>query len=69
MGFAWCAYIVVDGKTTFAPPDFLPDLSVEGTPAHGIFFIDEIDTAEGDMVNALMPLLYEGKVSSNYTTA
>tara|TARA_Y100001938_G_scaffold145625_1_gene222682 strand:+ start:1507 stop:2610 length:1104 start_codon:yes stop_codon:yes gene_type:complete len=53
-------------KTTFAPPDFLPDLSVEGTPAHGVFFIDEIDKAEGDMVNALMPLLYEGKVSSNY---
>lgn len=58
---------IVDGKTTFAPPDFLPDLSVEGTPAHGVFFIDEIDKAEGDMVNALMPLLYEGKVSSNYT--
>tara|TARA_R110002020_G_scaffold157450_5_gene340259 strand:- start:900 stop:2000 length:1101 start_codon:yes stop_codon:yes gene_type:complete len=54
-------------KTTFAPPDFLPDLNVEGTPAHGIFFIDEIDKAEGDMVNALMPLLYEGKISSNYT--
>ena len=53
---------IVDGKTTFATPDFLPDLSVEGTPAHGIFFMDEIDTAQGDMVNACMPLIYEGKV-------
>tara|TARA_R100001530_G_scaffold7336_1_gene8062 strand:- start:2466 stop:3575 length:1110 start_codon:yes stop_codon:yes gene_type:complete len=53
-------------KTIFAAPDFLPDLSVEGTPAHGIFFIDEIDKAQGDMVNALMPLLYEGK-TGGYT--
>ena len=55
---------IVEDKTTFATPDFLPDLSVPGTPEHGIFFIDEIDKAKGDMVNALMPLLYEGKAGS-----
>jgi hypothetical protein len=51
-------------KTAFATPDFLPDLSVPGTPEHGIFFIDEIDKAKGDMINAMMPLLYEGKAGS-----
>jgi hypothetical protein len=55
---------IVEGKTTFAAPEFLPDLSVPGTPEHGIFFIDEADKAKGDMVNALMPLAYEGGVGS-----
>ena len=55
---------IVEGKTVFAAPEFLPDLSVPGTPEHGIFFIDEADKAKGDMVNALMPLAYEGGVGS-----
>ena len=55
---------IVEGKTTFAAPEFLPDLSQPGTPAFGIFFVDEIDKAEGDMVNAMMPLINEGKLGS-----
>tara|TARA_Y100001972_G_C7651145_1_gene327429 strand:- start:258 stop:1337 length:1080 start_codon:yes stop_codon:yes gene_type:complete len=51
-------------KTVFKQPEFLPDLSVPGTPANGIFLVDEIDKAKGDMVNACMPLIAEGKVGS-----
>ena len=51
---------IVDGKTVFAPPEFLPDLSAPNTPQFGILFIDEIDKAKGDMINAILPLIYEG---------
>lgn len=52
----------VTGKTTYALPSWLP---TDTNPEGGVLFLDEINRANRDVLNGLMQLIGEGKITQS----